>query len=55
MQHPSTGTSPVPPFLPATPVGEIDQCRKIGDGNSAARITSGIDHHAFLKPVSSAG
>ena len=33
----------------------IDRCRKIGDGDCAARITSGIDHAAFFNPVRSAG
>ena len=34
----------------------IDRRRKIRDGDSPARIASGVDHHdAFLRPVSSAG
>ena len=33
----------------------LDRCRKIGDGDSAARIASGVDHDAFFNPVSSAG
>ena len=39
----------------ATKLQALDRCRQIGDGDSAARIASGVDHDAFFKPVSSAG
>jgi hypothetical protein len=38
-----------------TELETVDRGRKIGDGNSAARIASGLDHDAFFRPVSSAG
>ena len=38
-----------------TTLQAIDRCRKVGDGDCTACITSGIDHDAFFNPVSSAG
>ena len=38
-----------------TKLQAVDRCRKIGEGKSAACVTSGCDHEAFFNPVSSAG